>query len=193
MSAGTPPKAGIPLIDRLPPDRRNELIMIGREALCRFGYAYQEVFDDHLDLFDYLAARGATAVMIGRMLSEVGIAREDGTPLPAGTVSSALSRARERAVARPGVPLHTPAMSGRDMQVPARAGTDRHGLADWDTGGGPSETAAFPKPSRSLAAAQFHEIRRSPNSPAATRVPAETSRAAALLAQLRSKQDDEQD
>ena len=77
MSAGTPPKAGKALIDRLPPDRRNELIMIGRDALGRFGYAFQEVFDGHLALFDYLAARGATAVMIGRMLSEVGITRED--------------------------------------------------------------------------------------------------------------------
>src|SRR4051812_49033267 len=113
MSTGTPPRARIPMIDRLPQDRRNEMIMIGREARCRFGYAFQEVFDHHLALFDYLAARGATAVMIGRMLSEVGIAREDGTPLPPGTVSSALSRARERAGQRPDQPLPAPAVSGR--------------------------------------------------------------------------------
>ncbi|MGY4466991.1 hypothetical protein ACVWWK_002673 [Bradyrhizobium sp. LB9.1b] len=192
MSAGTPPIAGIPLVDRLPSDRRNEMIMIGREARGRFAYAFQEVFDDHLALFDYLAARGATAVMIGRMLSEVGIAREDGTPLPAGTVSSALSRARERAAARPDAPLHAPAVSRIDMQVHARAGSPLHERADRDTGGSTRESAAVPNAPRPLASIQFPEIRPSPNSPAAMRVPAETSRAAALLAQLRSKQDDDE-
>lgn len=192
MSAGTPPKAGIPLIDRLPSDRRNELILIGREALCRFGYAYQQVFDDHLALFDYLAARGATAVMIGRMLSEVGVAREDGTPLPAGTVSSALSRARERAASRPNAPQHAPAVSGMHMQVPARAGNALRDPADQRRGA--RSSAALPGLSASrppAASPHFPEIRPSPNSPAATQVPAVTRRSAALLEKLRSKQDDD--
>ncbi|MBB4366771.1 hypothetical protein GGD65_007845 [Bradyrhizobium sp. CIR18] len=172
MSVGTPRKAGKPLIDRLPQDRRNELITIGREALCRFGYAYQQVFDDHLALFDYLAARGATAVMIGRMLAEVGIAREDGSPLPPGTVSSALSRARERAAPRLDAPLHAPAAFGRDMQVPTRPGNALQYPADRRSEAGfPSSfqgRSASPQP----ASPHFPEIRPSPNSPATTQVPA---------------------
>ncbi|WP_426436962.1 hypothetical protein [Bradyrhizobium genosp. P] len=190
MSAGTPNKAGIPLIDHLPSDRRDEIILIGREARSRFGYAFQEVFDHHLALFDYLAGRGATAVMIGRMLREVGIARQDGTPLPAGTVSSALSRARERA-ARPGAPVHAPAVCGMDMQVPARAGNDLHAPADRRREAGlpapPSGRPASPPPAPS----HFPEIRPSPNSPATTQVPAVTRRSAELLERLRSKQDDD--
>jgi len=181
MSVGTPLRAGKALIDRLPQERRNELIMIGREALARFGYVFQDVFDGHLALFDYLAARGATAVMIGRMLAEVGIAREDGTPLPAGTVSSALSRARERAARRPDATLHAPAASGMDMQVPAMAGREA---------GFPTplpERSASPPP----AAPHLADIRPSPNSPATTQVPAVTRRSAALLETLRSKQNDD--
>lgn len=121
MSAATPPHAGRPLIDRLSEDKRNELIAIGREALRRFGYAYQQVFDDHLQIFTFLAARGATATMIGQMLAEVGIARKNGSALPAGTVSSALSRARERAQQR-GAPLHIPAQPGMAVQVAASTG-----------------------------------------------------------------------
>ncbi|WMT76534.1 hypothetical protein [Bradyrhizobium sp. Ash2021] len=192
MSAGTPPKAGKALIDRLPPDRRNELIMIGREALGRFGYAFQEVFDGHLALFDYLAARGATAVMVGRMLAEVGIAREDGTPLPAGTVSSALSRARERAVPHPDAPLHAPARPGMHMQVPAKAGNALQHPGDQRSE--VRSPAALPGRSASpppAASPHFPEIRLSPNSPAATQVPAVTRRSAALLEKLRSKQDDD--
>lgn len=192
MSAGTSPKAGIPLIDRLPHDRRNELIMIGREALCRFAYAYQQVFDEHLGLFDYLAARGATAVVIAKMLAEVGIAREDGSPLPAGTVSSALSRARERAALRPATPLHSPAVPCMDMQAPARTSSALHRPADAETSGSLRQTPAFPTKLRpSTTTQQFPEIRPSPNSPPTTTVPAETSRAAALLEQLRSKKDDD--
>jgi hypothetical protein len=192
MSAGTPPKAGKALIDRLPPDRRNELIMIGRDALGRFGYAFQGVFDGHLALFDYLAARGATAVMIGRMLSEVGITREDGTPLPAGTVSSALSRARERAASRLDAPLHAPAVSGMHMQVPARAGNAPQDSAERRSEAG--FPAALPGPSASpppAASPYVPEIRPSPNSPATTQVPAVTRRSAALLEKLRSQQDDD--
>lgn len=34
------------------------MIVIGTEVLGRFSYAFQDVFDRHLSLFDYLAARG---------------------------------------------------------------------------------------------------------------------------------------
>jgi hypothetical protein len=79
MSARKPPYADKALIDRLPQDKRNELISIGREAMQRFGFAYQQVFDANLQIFEYLATRGATATMIGKMLAEAGIVREDGT------------------------------------------------------------------------------------------------------------------
>jgi hypothetical protein len=105
------------------------------------------------------------------MLSEVGIARADGTALPPGTVSSALSRARERATSHPDA--HTPAVSGMHMQVAARAGNALQDPADRR-----SEIefpAALPGRSASpppAASPHFPEIRQSPNSPAAIQVPA---------------------
>jgi hypothetical protein len=80
MSAANPSRTGKPLIDRLPDGVRDELIGIGRDALRRFSYSYQEVFDDHLEMFDLLIEFGATASMIGQMLGEVGIVRKDGAP-----------------------------------------------------------------------------------------------------------------
>jgi hypothetical protein len=119
------------LVDRLSQDKRNAMIAIGREALRRFGYAYQQVFDTHLQLFEFLAHEGATATMIGQMLSEVGIVREDGTALPPGTVSSAMSRARERRAAQQSnEPRPAPARPGADMQVAADGGNPMHGAAD---------------------------------------------------------------
>ncbi|MGM4903449.1 hypothetical protein AB8B21_31510 [Tardiphaga sp. 866_E4_N2_1] len=191
MNAGAPRKIPNSLIDRLPRDRRDELIMIGRDALGRFGYAFQDVFDDHLAVFEYLAGRGATAVMIGEMLAEVGIARNDGTPLPAGTVSSAMSRARERAEIRSEAPLHAPARAGMFAHSSAEACDPLHDPADL---GREAESAEHQQRSSTHAAPnslQFADIRRPLNSPVTTQVPTLTRRSAALLEQLRSKQNDD--
>jgi len=190
MSAVPPSRSRKPLIDRLPSDKRNELIGVGREALRRFGYSYQQVFDDHLEIFTFLAAQGATATMIGEMLGEVGIVRKDGSALPAGTVSSALSRARERAPQRSSLPLHVPAQPGMPMQVAASTGTDLQSHAS--SNDARSSTAAPrptvpPMPGRPQS---FPQIRPSPNAPAGTQMPATTRRAAALLEELRSRDDD---
>jgi hypothetical protein len=191
MSVVTPSRSGRPLIDRLPADKRDQLIGVGREALRRYGYSYQQVFDDHLEIFTFLAAQGATATMIGQMLGEVGIVRADGSALPAGTVSSALSRARERAPQRRGVPLHVPAQPGTPMQVAACTGTDLQSHAA-PSNDARSSTAAPrptvpPMPGRPQS---FPQIRPSPNAPAGRQMPATTRRAAALLEELRSKDDE---
>ena len=147
MSAGTPPKAGKALIDRLPPDRRNELIMIGRDALGRFGYAFQEG-----------SRRPPCPVRLPRRPGrQGGHDRPDVVrgrhhpggrhPLPAGTASSALSRARERAASRLDARLHAPAVSGMHMQVPARAGNALQDPADQRSEAG--FPAALPGPSAS--------------------------------------------
>ena len=191
MSAKSHPHAGKALIDRLPQDRRDDLIQIGREALQRFSYAYQQVFDEHLHIFEFLAAQGATATMIGKILAEVGRVREDDTALPAGTVSSALSRARERATRRPDVPRHGPAQAGMDMPAPASPGNALHHHADQRKSTHASSSG--PQPSTPMPPGWPHPlpaIRPSPNPSAGTQLPAATSRAAALLEQLRSDQDD---
>jgi hypothetical protein len=188
MSAETPPPAGKPLIDRLPQHKQDELIAIGREALRRFGYAYQQVFDEHLQIFTFLAAQGATATMIGKMLAEVGIVRKDGSALPAGTVSSALSRARERAVQYQCESLRVPAQTGMNMQVTAGTGTSHadHRNHTPTSGAAPKFSATqMPVPLQ-----PFPEIRPSPNAPVGMQLPATTRRAAALLEQLRSQEDD---
>ena len=178
------------LIDRLAEDKRNEMITIGREALRRFGYAYQHVFDLHLPLFEFLADEGATATMIGKMLSEVGITREDGSALPQGTVSSAMSRARERHAAQQSKDHRpAPAPSGTGMQVAAVGGNTMHVPADRGTTPGAIMTGmAPPAPAPSRAPAQLSQIRPSPKPSA--QIPTATRHAVARLEQLRSDPDE---
>lgn len=178
------------LIDRLARDKRDEMIAIGREALCRFAYAYQDIFDLHLPLFEFLADRGATAAMIGKMLHEVGITRDDGTALPQGTVSSAMSRARERRAAQPSKDHRpAPAPPGTDMQVSAVGGNSMQIAAD-----GSTTTSAImagttpPPPAPSRSRVQLWQIRPLPKPSA--QLPTATRRAAALLEQLRSDPDE---
>ncbi|UQR64594.1 hypothetical protein LRP30_04630 [Bradyrhizobium sp. C-145] len=110
------------LLDRLPPEPRQRLLQLGSEGRGVFGVAcFQSIFEAHFSLFEYLATAGATAVMIGQLLAEAGITREDGTPLPAGTVSSALSRARERAARAPAI--RQPPAGGRFHPVGSRSGS----------------------------------------------------------------------
>ena len=180
------------LIDRLSQDKRNELIAIGQAALRRFGYAYQHVFDAHLQLFEFLAHEGATATMIGKMLSEVGIVRNDGTALPPGTVSSAMSRARERRTAQHSKdPGPAPARPDVDMQVAAEGGNTLRAPADRCTTTGAIAAGlepSAPVPSRSPP--ELSRIRTSPNPSAHAQLPTATRRAAALLEQLRSDHDE---
>jgi len=84
-----------------------------------FARAFQRVFDENLAIFEYLVGQGATAAVTGQLLAEVGIVRDDGTALPEGTVTSALSRARERAARAPMSTQPVPAATGRDMPVNA--------------------------------------------------------------------------
>jgi hypothetical protein len=177
------------LIDRLSQDKRDEMIAIGRE-LRRFGYAYQQVFDAHLQLFEFLAREGATATMIGQMLSEVGITREDGTALPPGTVSSAMSRARERRAAQQSKdPRPAPARPGTDMQVAADGGNTMQAPADRGTTPGTITAGMAPSaPAPSRPPAQLSPIRPSPKPSA--QLPTATRRAAALLEQLRTDPDE---
>lgn len=173
------------LIDRLSQDRRNELIAIGREALCRLRYAYQHLFDAHLELFEFLADWGATATEIGEMLFEVGIKRKDGSALPAGTVSSAMSRAKERRAAQRAKDFGSvPARPGTDMQVAAAGGNALQRPADrfTTTGAIAAERAAAAPSNPHL---QICRIRPSPN-PSAHRLPTTTRNAADRLDQLRS-------
>ncbi|HEV2153960.1 hypothetical protein [Bradyrhizobium sp.] len=118
------------LFNRLPWELRDELITLGRRAKNIFGrIRFQDIFDQNLHLFERLAANGATAVDIGEVLAAAGVTRRDGTILPDGTLTSALSRARERAGRRtatsagPACPcraLHRPAMPYRTRKKPAR-------------------------------------------------------------------------
>ncbi|WP_027547415.1 hypothetical protein [Bradyrhizobium sp. WSM2254] len=180
------------LLDRLPPEPRQRLLQIGSEGRGVFGAAcFQSIFDAHFSLFEYLAAAGATAVMIGQLLAEAGIARSDGTPLPAGTVSSALSRARERAARAPAM-RQCPAESCMDMQVAAEACNAPQANAAPD--GAPIQGLLnrpplqdAPTPARANSS-----LRPMPNGPpAGFDLPADTRRSAALLAQIRSLNDED--
>ena len=184
--------AGKKLIDRLPQDQRDAMIAVGREALGRLRYTYQRLFDAHIDLFELVADRGATAAMIGEMLCEAGIARKDGSALPPGTVSSAMSRAKERRAAqRAHEPGPAPAHRGADLQIAAGRGNALHAPAGRLTTTGAiavEATAADP----SNPAPQISRIRPSPN-PSALKLPTATRNAADRLDQLRSNHADQHD
>lgn len=180
------------LLDRLPPEPRQRLLQLGSEGRGVFGVAcFQSIFETHFSLFEYLATAGATAVMIGQLLAEVGIARPDGTPLPAGTVSSALSRARERAARAPAM-RRCPAETGMDMQVAAEACNATQANAALGAGliqsllnRPPLQDAPTPPRANS-------SLRPMPNGPpAGFDLPADTRRSAALLAQIRSSNDED--
>jgi hypothetical protein len=179
------------LVDRLPPEPRERLLQIGREGRGIFGAArFQSIFETHLSLFEYLASAGATAVQVGHLLAAVGITRDDGTPLPAGTVSSALSRARERAARAAASVRQPPAEPGMDVQVTAAACKDLQRTA------GVSNAAVECPPSRSsfqhapTLERGDSSLRLPPNGPAGFDLPATTRRTAALLEQLRSENDE---
>jgi hypothetical protein len=179
------------LLDRLPPEPRQRLLQIGSEGRGVFGVAcFQSIFDANFSLFEYLAAAGATAVMIGQLLAEVGIVREDGTPLPPGTVSSAYSRARERALRAPA--LQSPAPAGMDMQAPALPckALQGHAALGGSTTQSPLNDPPLqdaPRPTRANSS-----LRPLPNgSPVGFDLPADTRRTAALLEQIRSLNDED--
>jgi hypothetical protein len=93
----TQPESDSSLLAQLPSETQERLREIGADHRTEFGKRrdVQQAFDRHIDFFDGLISRGADHKIIGKLLAEVGIARADGTPLPIGTISSALSRARK--------------------------------------------------------------------------------------------------
>lgn len=113
-----------PLLPRLPAPMQARLRAMGENARDLFGGLrdLQTIFDEHIGFLDELKKGGATDAMLGLLLAEVGIARADGSPTPQGTISSALSRARERATARGGPPVQ--ALAGGTLQAVALARTD---------------------------------------------------------------------
>jgi hypothetical protein len=177
------------LLDRLPPEPRQRLLQIGNEGRGVFGVTrFQTIFEANFSLFEYLVAAGATAVMIGQLLAEVGIIRADGTPLPPGTVSSALSRARERTARTPAL-RQSAAGSGMDMQVPAKPCNK---LQDNAAPGGARPLDGSPLQNAPMPVRLTSSFRPLPNgSPAGFGLPAETRRAAARLAEIRSLNDED--
>lgn len=177
------------LLDRLPPEQRQRLLFIGSEGRGLFGAArFQSIFEAHLSLFEYLAAAGATAVVIGQLLAEVGIVREDGTPLPPGTVSSALSRARERSARTTAVVPQSAARSGMDMQAPAELCNFPQGNAVLGTV--LIESPVTSPPLKNAPMRGNSSLRPKPNGPAGFNLPEHTRRTAALLEQIRSLKDE---
>lgn len=193
-----------PLLPRLPAPVQARLRQIGQGARDLFGELrhIQEVFDAEVAFLDALAAGGATHAMLGQLMAEVGISRADGTPLPTGTVSGGLSRARERAAggraappasgiilqgpAQPGSVLPHPAGHGTPMPKPARhkrplpAAAGRRPPAASGDAGPTRATTAIAQPANA-AEAEFTVP------PANDRTAARNQRAAAILNQIRSK------
>lgn len=132
MSRPAPDPAA--LFARLPAETQDQLRAIAREARDPVGDPRdrQTIFDRHIDFLDALTMAGLRHGRLAAVLAAVGVHRGDGTPLPRGTVSSALCRARLHAAAAHSgsggaaegtvPPLHTAADSGSLLQPPAEDG-----------------------------------------------------------------------
>lgn len=112
MAAVTPPAS---LLARLPAPAQERLRAIGGAHRTPLGNRrdYQWTFDRHVAFFDGLGDDITSQALLGAVLAEVGIVRADGSPLPIGTISAALSRARERADAARLDAATLPAAGGR--------------------------------------------------------------------------------
>jgi hypothetical protein len=175
------------LFGRLPRELRDELITLGRRAKNMFGrIRFQAVFDENLHLLEQLPANGATAADIGELLAAVGIKRKDDTPLPEGTVSSALSRARERAGRS--IVATRPAGQCMPLQRPAPACNDLQDSEETGTFDGPRHPPPVQQPPATMPGPS--SVRTSPNGPAGFVLPAHARRTAALLEDIRSENDE---
>lgn len=125
-------KPSTPLLARLPAPMQAQLREIGSAARDLFGELrdIQEIIDAHVAFLDALAGAGATHAMLVRLLAEVGIARPDGTPLPIGTLSGGLSRARRRSPRRRCPFRQRPADPCSPLQHPAGPSGTRHATAE---------------------------------------------------------------
>lgn len=187
-----------PLLACLPQPLQARLRNIARGHCTAFGTprAYQTMFDENVELFDLLCSDyGASHALLGLLLAEAGVRRPDGTPIPLGTVSAALCRARERAAARLGPSvtarrqvhaggadglLHAPATSDERLQAPAGDDDDLHSPAyDRIALQGPPETRR-PPPLNS-----FRPVAPAPTGLSGDESQAATRRAASVLAKLR--------
>jgi hypothetical protein len=91
-----------PSLARLPEDLQAALTAIGAAGRGLFGNRNtQSIFDANLPTFERLYSFGASHLDVAAILHGIGITRADGEPLSAGTVSSALSRARRAAARKP--------------------------------------------------------------------------------------------
>jgi len=122
-----------PLVARLSAPLRTRLMRLADDAVNPVGARrpIQSIIDRHLDLFEDLLAADVGYDAISRLLGEIGVVDRTGRPLPIGSLSSAVSRGRDRRPAaearRPGAHQRTrqePAATGRGMQVPASACSD---------------------------------------------------------------------
>lgn len=120
----------IPLLGRLPEPVQARFRQIGGNARNLLGdlREFQDICATEVSFFDGLVAGGITHALLGELLAEVGIGQPDGTALPLGSISSALSRARKRAGAvgfatpASGTLLQSPAAPGLTLQRPAEPG-----------------------------------------------------------------------
>lgn len=136
-----------PLLARLPAPLQRRLRDLGTGAHDLFGAltGTQAIFDANVALFDALIDGGADHGLLARLLAEVGIVRPDGRPLPRGTVSSALCRARERpaAAGAPTVARPRPAAGRSRRHPPAAAASGSVSQRDADDSSSLQRAAAL--------------------------------------------------
>jgi hypothetical protein len=96
-----PTPASLPsVVRRLPSALQASVAQIAAAGRGPYGHTpTQEIFNRHLTTFEEVYRVGAQHADVCELLYEIGIRREDGARLDIGTVSSALSRARTKAVA----------------------------------------------------------------------------------------------
>ncbi len=116
-----------PPLDYLTTELRDLMIDLGRGARGAFGTRdTQAIFDENLEVIERLYQAGASHAIVSEILKDIGVTASGGSPLPTGTISSAISRSRQRAVLRlaaPGIARPVAAVPGSPLQATADRGS----------------------------------------------------------------------
>ena len=161
------------LLLRLPPHLAADLATIAATSKTALGdpRPVQWVVDRHLPRFEALIAAGVDHAHLSALLAEVGITDHLGRPLPIGTLSSAIHRARLKAAAVAGRSMPEAAEPCMVLQRPAHSCTPLQGASISDRRRYHSTTVDLVVPRPAGRGGETDPSDRSPPTPAASSLP----------------------
>jgi hypothetical protein len=172
-------------LDRLPPALVTDLRQITNRRETPFrGLSLQDVITEFLPLLDQLGHLGATGAELAIVLAELGLRAPDGAPYARGTISKAMSRARQASAS--GKLRQSAATCGRMWHAAASSGNLRQDAAP--PGASRPDAALSGAERRDAASGSIPRLHPQPESSANAMRPS-AARSADLLRSLRAEDD----